>query len=457
ATDAGLFELAAKTRRLRASPLGRALPKLPIFALARRGSTVLAATLGGLYSIDARGDARLVTVADVRTFASAGRDAELFAASFGDGLLRVTRVAGLASASRFSARAVPAAPRAARYLEASGASSRALCIGGRDGLWVGRSPKALRRVDITALRSGDIAAMARVGSALYLGTFDRGLARVRSAAAGLVVEHLTLGSARQSEARINAFAVDRRGALWIGTARGLYYVSPARAAARERWPRIGGPRRFTRADGLPSDAVLALAPLPGGGVLAGTGRGAVRVALAGSGRATTLSTQPIGRKQGLAARAVWSVAAQGTALWLGTARGLYRIDARGSIARLTVASGHLADDWVTAVVVAKDGAVFAGSYNAGVSRLAPSAGAKHGLAATQLGGGWINLAGLRIDGGYLYAATMAGLRRIALAPGASAWQPLHVDIGRDVTASLRAADGRSMWVSTRRGVVRIAR
>ena len=74
--------------------------------------------------------------------------------------------------------------------------------------------------------------------------------------------------------------------------------------------------------------------------------------------------------------------------------------------RLSIASGQLRDDWVTALATRGD-VVWAGTYNGGVVRL-------EGDATTALGGGWINPSGLVWDGDHLLAGhdgRPAGRRR----------------------------------------------
>ncbi|HEY6175213.1 MAG TPA: hypothetical protein VIX73_12235, partial [Kofleriaceae bacterium] len=152
---------------------------------------------------------------------------------------------------------------------------------------------------------------------------------------------------------------------------------------------------------------------------------------------------------------VWAIAETSAGLWLGTTTGLYRGPATpwtskagsddAAVAdrwqRLSVASGHLRDDWVTALVTRGD-VVWAGTYNGGVARIA-------GDAATALGGGWINPSGLRWDGDRLLAATMDGL--VAGDGRTATWTTTPGLPGRDVTAAVRA--GKTLWVATRRGLI----
>jgi hypothetical protein len=159
---------------------------------------------------------------------------------------------------------------------------------------------------------------------------------------------------------------------------------------------------------------------------------------------------------------VWAFAEAGGSLWLGTTTGVYRGPATGwstkdgaddaaAVAerwqRFSVATGHLKDDWVTALAV-KDGVVFAGTYNGGITRLDDDGDR---IVATQLAGGWINPSGLRWDGDRLLAATMDGL--VAGDGAHPTWTTVHDLPGKDTTAALRI--DRTLWVATRRGLARI--
>lgn len=155
---------------------------------------------------------------------------------------------------------------------------------------------------------------------------------------------------------------------------------------------------------------------------------------------------------------MWAIAETSAGLWLGTTTGLYRgpampwtskggSDDEAAVAdpwrRLSVATGHLHDDWVTALLTRGD-VVWAGTYNAGVTRI-------DGDLATFLGGGWVNPSGLTWDGDRLLASTMDGL---VTGDGQRAtWTTTPALPGRDVTGAVRT--GRTLWVATRRGLAAI--
>ncbi len=140
-------------------------------------------------------------------------------------------------------------------------------------------------------------------------------------------------------------------------------------------------------------------------------------------------------------------------LWLGTSRGLYHWSrALRRYTRYSVSSGHLTDDWVTALTL-HDDALYVGTYNAGVSRLTRDAEGQ--WTSAHLGGGWVNFAGLSVVGKTLYAACMSGLYQRPLETKAGD-KILFTRLpraapGRDVTAVEPGPKGQ-LWVASRRGL-----
>jgi hypothetical protein len=247
---------------------------------------------------------------------------------------------------------------------------------------------------------------------VVVGTFDRGAATLERGA-WRAIDGI--------DPRVNDLAL-QGSRLWIATARGLF--------VREG-------RRLRRVAGLPSDDVHAVLPLRDGRVAVGTAKGAALL----RGRKVVL----LGAKQGLPiGGAVWALAEGGDgSLWLGSSRGLYRVPPRGRFTRLSMAGGHLPDDWITAIAI-HEGTVYAGTYRRGVVRLTSG---EAGWNGEPLGGGYVNFHGLRLEDGRLFAATMHGLKSRAL--DAAAWDPPRKTLGPDVTGF---AGG---WVATRRGLQRL--
>ncbi len=407
---AGLYRL----DRGRLVAAGFGLDRAWIWSLASFEGRLWIGTMDGLYSIQ-DGDAEKIADLDVRDLAVV--DGVLIAAAFSDGLYEV-RSAGLIRARSL--------PRDATLVHAVADSAGAACVATDDGVWVRTDASApfLRANMGDGPPSNDISALAVDGDRLWVGTFDRGVAYLEGETWRALEDDAV-------DSRVNAMAIGEHGELWIATAAGLSIVSHGRPT-----------RRLSSRD-LPSRNVLALSTLAGGGMLAGTTRGAVAIR---DGRAT-----PLGRKQGLGLGNVWAVRQDvDGAIWLGTTRGLYRghVDDPDGFVRFSVATGELSDDWVTSLE--GDGrTMWAGTYKGGVVRFDwAERAALDAVTAEALGGGFINPGGLYRSGHRLYAATMDGL---AEGDGAtSVWKYCIAGPGRDTTAVISSA-GR-IWVATRRGL-----
>ncbi|MFT5429778.1 MAG: ligand-binding sensor domain-containing protein [Myxococcota bacterium] len=405
----GVFELVAGLLH----PLGGASAvDTMVWSLLSTPSGLVAGTLAGQY-LFAAGQWTQRSSDDVRALASGPAHGEL-AGTFGRGLLAKDMAEGTM-----------------KYVAAVDVRNDTVCVGGPQGLAVHRDGRGWRHVAEQGPPSNDISSMVHDGEKLWVGTFDSGLAvfdgRWRSVVG--------------VDERINGLAIEKtaRGPVtWAATARGLVRVE------------MGRVRRFGRADGLQSTDVHTVTALRGGGVAAGTSAGLILV------KNGTVQLQ--NGKHGLYVRGVWSIAeGQGKTLWVGTMRGVFhgsranRRTGRRRWTRLSVASGHLPDDWVTALAVDSAGAVWAGTYSGGTSRLTRNDDGK--WQAEQLGGGWVNVAGLTAVGDAMYAATMDGLMRWD--PAATRWRTIkRAAPGRDVTALVKAPGG--LWVSSRRGISRWA-
>jgi ligand-binding sensor domain-containing protein len=425
---------------------GKALPVAgspgSIWTLASHGGLLWIGGLGGLASL-AEGRLGLAHDADVRALLPAG-DA-LLAGTLGQGVLEVRDGA------------VQPLPELAQapLVQAAGAAGETRCVGGPDGLFVQRGAGARwEAIRVPELASNDVSALARDGERLWIGSFDRGLSFLERG-------RVTRIRDTAIDDKVNGLAVEARpeGArVWVATARGLSVLEP----------RAGSPKvtRYGELDGLPAADVHAVVALSAGGVLAGTARGAVIVR---DGQVTAL-----GEKRGLPPGAVWAVAegAHG-ALLLGTSRGLLMgtAESRGVVDRgapprdvsgvasdggpppapwllLSMASGDLEDDWVTALA-SRGKTLYVGTYNAGVTAVTMDG---DGLASEQLGGGYVNFGGLLVRGRTLFAATMNGLL-MRPATGEGTWKSApRAAPGRDVTAL--APDGDRLWVASRRGLSR---
>ncbi len=422
-TAAGLYVL--RGARLEPVALDGAHASAGVTSLLADGERLWIATSDGLFVRDGRGVRRIGgnELAHVTAF-----DGEIVVAALGAGLERVDR-------GRLVA--LDGAPRGLALAQAVSEHDGAACAGGLDGLWL--RPRA-DAAWIAAPRSAgppsnDVSALAADGSRLWVGTFDRGLA-VHERGAWRTIAHPDL------DGRINALLVEPRAGrparVWVATAAGLMALDG---------PDDADVARLTRRDGLPGRGVLALARLRDGRIVAGTSTGA---AIVGDGQPVPVG--PAGTDIGN----VWAVAEDADGmLWLGTTTGVWRgpSAAAGKTprgdgwTRLSVASGHLDDDWVMGLA-ARGRSVWVGSYKTGIVRL----DLDDLSTATRLGGGWVNPSGLAWIGDTLFASTQEGLRA---GDGASAtWTGVAGLPGRDVTVIARVGDAR--WVATRRGLARLS-
>jgi ligand-binding sensor domain-containing protein len=398
------------------------------------GDVLWIATSDGLFVRDSDG-VRRIGEGEMTQVATVG--GAVVVAGLGSGLQKVDR-------GRLVA--MDGAPRGMALTQAVSEHDGAVCAGGLDGLWLKpkfgavwlAAPSAGAKADADAeLPSNDISALAADGSRLWVGTFDKGLA-VREGGKWRVVAHPDL------DGRINAILVEpragKRARVWVGTTAGLMSVDGADAK---------NVTRLTRRDGLPGRSVLSLARLHDGRIIAGTSTGAVIV---DAGRAIPVG--PAGTDIGN----VWAVAedAEGM-LWLGTTTGVWRgpsnvegkVDRGAAWTRLSVASGHLSDDWVMGIV-AHERAVFVGGYKGGVVRF--DLDGADGMKTTRIGDGWVNPSGLAWDATGLLVSTQEGLR---IGDGTGTWKTVAGLPGKDVTATVKLGEVR--WIATRRGLVEMSR
>ena len=386
------------------------------------GKSLLLGDLEGLFRVKGDG-AREVSAVDARAIVAS--DGRTWVGTFGSGLLVDGQDGSWTQAAELP-----------RFVRGVGASGSTRCVATPQGAFVARAGDRWRRVPLGRAPSNDVTALAVDGDRVALGTFDRGAA---------IYERGSLRPVAGVDANesVEALAWGNGGAgsgLWIATAHGLLRTADD-----------GSVRRWGTADGLPSSFVRTLRVLADGRLLVGTDAGPAylegdrvtpflpgREGAAAKGRARPLES-PM--------RATWALAqsADGT-LWVGTTAGLYY--GRGPrLQRAAVATGELADDWVTALAVDATG-VFVGTYSGGVTRLRRGA---DGLHATHLGGGYVNPDGLAIVGRDLVAATMEGALVRPLDDDGAAWRPkAGAAPGRDVTAVKQV--GPATWFASRRGI-----
>ncbi len=399
---------------------------------------VLVATVAGISvaardgSVDASApEARAsagMRIRDVRSLARIGD--RTFAATWGGGVYRID--AG--------------ASRATRIDRGTVASANVVASAG-DGVLVGHDgglahaaldASRLEPVPTTGLPSADLTAIARAFGAIWIGTFDHGLARIRNGRA----ESVTRAHDRFAvDLRINDLAVTHaRGEgerLWIATDRGLYFHDGAHFIPVED-PEGPGRTHVTSLHVANDGSLYATSSR----VLSRLRRGRWR-SFHGSDELPVMHLHAV------------TTDAHGN-VWVGSLHGLYRFDPRaGTFSRESTATGALPVDWVTALLPWRDGVVV-GTYHGGLSWNAGShfeiereSHAPGGLPA-----GWVNPHAMRFVGGTLLVGTLE--RGLAVGERGH-WTHVGTEDGlpsADVTGFLPATEGGA-WVTTRGGLARV--
>ncbi len=246
------------------------------------------------------------------------------------------------------------------------------------------------------------------------------------------------------------------GRIWLGTHKNGLDILDASGA------RVGAVRPdVTRPDAaLPADIVLTMAPAPDGGMFVGTKRGLYRVDAAGR-RAVRV---PLAGRDPMAS--VWVLLADGNDLWIGgQADGLWRLDLRqGGAEAVTLAAPGLSDQRVT--VLARD------AHATGVLWV----GTRHGLnrvdtqhrtvvqwlpgppQAGTLSAGFIT-ALLTDARGRLWVGSYGGGIDVLPAPGQAQAMPQRLGMAQGlpdstVNALVQDLQGR-IWASTDNGLARV--
>ena len=308
------------------------------------------------------------------------------------------------------------------------------------GLWIG-TDKGIVRWDGKAISRAGIPAALQTLPALMMLRDRAGNVWIAAGAKGLLRvdrEGRVSSADRAPDLRANAATLfeDREGNIWVGTDRGI-----------ERW-RAPAFTSYSTSQGVPGGSIGALyvdaarrtwfAPTSGG--LYWLEDGVVHRVTEG----------------GLDRDVVYSIAGDANAIWVGRQRGglsrLRRTGATFAVEQFTRTNG-LAQDSVYAVHRAKDGAVWAGTLSAGVSRYKDGVFANYdtgqGLAS--------NTVSSILDGGdgTVWFATPNGVS--ALSRGG--WRTFTTADGlpaNDANALFEDSDA-NLWVGTAAGLAVIQR
>ncbi|MGB3873843.1 MAG: two-component regulator propeller domain-containing protein [Stenotrophomonas sp.] len=385
-----------------------------------------------------------------------------------DGTIWVATTGGLArySGGRFVAQgAAQGLPPGQAFCLASGADGRIL-VGMEQGAW---QQQGEGFVPLAAdMPPGNVTRMlVETDGTIWLGTIT-GLYR-RSPTYGL--ERIGTANGLPNE-QISALWQDRENSLWVGTNGGLLrlrdapfttfgvqdglpnaYVRSVLADAQGTlwvatsdglgWLRNGRFGAAGSGDGLPGDSLLSLGRARTGGVWVGTySHGAVRW----DGRVR----RHLDSRSGLTGNQVRAVleTADGT-LWVGTSRGLNRVDAQG-VRHYTEAQG-LPGDFIIALHEDRHGTLWVGTSN-GLAQIEGEqvrAYSLHDFGAS-------NVFGLHeTDEGTLWLATNQGLIRRR----DGRMRLIGTEQGLPVAKIFQVLeDGEShFWLTSNRGMLRVAR
>jgi signal transduction histidine kinase/ligand-binding sensor domain-containing protein len=237
----------------------------------------------------------------------------------------------------------------------------------------------------------------------------------------------------------NAVFQDRSHRVWVGFHdAGLMLLTGATPAG------VPPVRRFTSRDGMPDTEVFSIREAPDGDLLLGTRTGLVRM----HGSAFTVYKPP----DPLSRLWVWDALEDSHGvLWLATAGGLVRKE--GAVVRTVAGGGPLVVDGIATLCEGRDGVLWAGSNGRGLWRVQGEQVSRLGL-ADGLSSEMIR--SLYPDPeGTLWIGTFGGGLN-ALRDGKFYHFTQKNGLLSDNIANI-ADDGESLWLSTTRGVSRIAK
>jgi len=235
-------------------------------------------------------------------------------------------------------------------------------------------------------------------------------------------------------------AFDDRGELLVPTVQGLAYRDGV------AW------RLISRREGLAADTALAALV---------DREGSLWIGLLGGGLAQRLGRGEFSNwttADGLSHEVIWSICRQtgkAGALWVGTERGLNRIDPTTGNIRIYTTRDGLGGNTVTALAAGEDGSVWTGAWPGGVTRLMPDGSARRYTAedtpSEQLRVGAIDVR----PGGEVWVGAVEGLYRL---PGAGATRLERVSVGREKPDGVRgfAEDpSGTLYAASKQGLLRL--
>ncbi len=356
----------------------------------------------------------------------------------------------------------------------------ALYVGTDRGLFVGHNDRFSPDPEAALLGEGAVGAVhVDASGALY---FARGGVLYREEM-GRVVE---FGGARglPGDETIDEVRTDRSGRLWVRTLQHLYVLS--RGAQRFERDDAGLPeaseygrlgfddrgellvptvqglayrdqgrwRLISRREGLAADTALTAIVDREGSLWIGLLGGGLAQRL-GRGQFTNWTTS-----DGLSHEVVWSICRQGGktgALWVGTERGLNRIDPATGAVRVYTTRDGLGGNTINALAAGEDGSVWTGAWPGGIVRLMPDGTARRyeveDTPSPQLRVGALHVR----PGGEVWAGAVEGLYR--LPAGAASTRFQRVTVGRERPDAVRGfAEDPSgvLYAASKQGLLRLS-
>jgi signal transduction histidine kinase/sugar lactone lactonase YvrE len=232
---------------------------------------------------------------------------------------------------------------------------------------------------------------------------------------------------------------DREGVLWLALNDGLAMVPTAKLQS------------YTEREGLPDAKVYCVLPEGRDRVWVGTYRGLVRLDLSGDEPKATRWTTA----QGLPADAVWAVLRDRAGrLWVATAGGLCQLEAGRGCVEVPVLPGRPRDTQVLALAEDGSGALWVGTASGLVRLLVLEDGdVSHRLWTTDDGLAGNAVPAVAVDsGGRVWAGS--GGQGVSVLDGGR-WRTVDQDDGlvSDEISSLLPDSGGGMWVGTNGGGV----
>ncbi len=219
-------------------------------------------------------------------------------------------------------------------------------------------------------------------------------------------------------------------------------AAPSLSSSQEsaRWT------RFNTADGLPSDAVWAIAAgASGGDIWLGTSRGA---ALYRDGRWYSYTSA-----HGLGDEWVSALAVEGGRVWFGTfGGGLTLLDGE-RWQTYTAANSGLAGDWISALAVGGEGRLWCGTWGQGLSLFAGGEWQRYSTANSGLPTDYVTALAVGQGGALWVGLHGEGVAR--LSGGQWSHHRAGQGLADDFVNALAAAPDGSVWVGTAKGLTHL--